>query len=280
MPISPIAASLVLDTHLHLYRVYEVAATLQHARRNLLQLAQGLGLARPIPAACLTERADHNVFDELKKGRRSLEPAFDIRVPAESAALLLHTPEDADPMILLAGRQMVTAENIEVLGLVMEDLVPDGLPLEDTIARVRERGGIPVLSWAPGKWFFGRGRRVRETVARARPGELLLGDTSLRPWGWREPRIMRAARRRGLGVVAGSDPLPFAEDAVYAGRMATVFGPAPFDIQRPASEIIRRLVGIAPLHRRAGLRLSPFSVFVRIMRNRACKTKPPARVPA
>jgi len=135
-------------------------------------------------------------------------------------------------MHLVAGRQIVTAERIEVLGLAMPGRVDDGRPAPDTVAAVQAAGGVPVLAWAPGKWFFARGRVVLDIIARHPPGALLLGDTTLRPTVWPEPAIMRAARKRGYGIAAGSDPLPFAGEEARMGAYASVIE-APFDAQNP-----------------------------------------------
>ena len=265
------AQSLVVDTHVHLYRCYDIAATIRKARVHLLELAEALHVPDPVPVLCLTERHDHHVFEELKAGRLRLDPARVSAVPNEPAGLRIHDHDDPGPAYLLAGRQVVTRERIEVLGLALASFVEDGLPLEDTVARIRAQGGLPVLSWAPGKWLFGRGRIVREFIARSSPGDLLLGDTSLRPLFWGEPRILRAARRRGFRVVAGSDPLPFAADASWAGRVATVYGPAPLDEARPVAAIARRLLRDAPLRERTGARLGPSQVALRLLRNRQAR---------
>jgi hypothetical protein len=268
MQSSPSDAGLIADTHVHLYRCYDIGTTLRRAYENLMGLARILSLPNPVPVLCLTERHDHHVFGGLKTGRLRLDPDRVTAVPGEPAGLILQAGDNAPSLILLAGRQIITREKIEVLGLAMASLVSDGLSLEETVARVREQGGIPVLSWAPGKWFFGRGRIVRTFVSRVAPGEILLGDTSLRPRGWREPRIMRVGRRRGLGVVAGSDPLPFVADALWAGRVATAYRPAPFDWNHPVAEITHRLLREVPLQRRIGVRLSPAQVLVRLLHNR------------
>ena len=99
-----------------------------------------------------------------------------------------------------------------------------------------EAGGVPVVGWAPGKWFFGRGKIVASLIESCDPGQLAVGDTILRATCWAEPLLMRAARRRGCTVLAGSDPLPFAGEEVRAGTYATVLEGA-FDKQKPRSSL-------------------------------------------
>ncbi|HOW96193.1 MAG TPA: hypothetical protein P5567_08290 [Kiritimatiellia bacterium] len=265
---------MIADTHVHLYRCYDIPDTIRKAIEHLRELARAAQQPDALPVLCLTERHDHHVFDELKSGRLRLDPGKVSALPDEPAGLRIDGGSGEGCAYLLAGRQVITRERIEVLGLAMASFVEDGLPLEDTVARVRAQGGLPVLSWAPGKWFFGRGRIVGAFISRSAPGDLLLGDTSLRPLFWGEPRLMRAGRRRGLRVVSGSDPLPFAEDARWAGRVATVYAPAPMDEARPVAAIARRLLQDTPLRERAGARLCPSQVALRLLRNRKARGMP------
>jgi len=105
---------------------------------------------------------------------------------------------------------------------------PRGLPGRSTEAdwRGRERHttttGLTVAAWAPGKWFGARGKVVSGLLRRFGPGGIALGDTTLRPQGWATPFIMRAARRRGFRVLAGSDPLPFGGEECRPGSYHTV----------------------------------------------------------
>jgi hypothetical protein len=137
---------------------------------------------------------------------------------------------------LVAGRQIVTRERLEILALAMRAAIPDGLPAGDVIRRIIAAGGIPVLAWSPGKWLFGRGQPARDLVASDR--RLSLGDTPLRPALWPEPRLMQLARARGAAVLPGSDPLPFAGEERYAGTYGFIYRGA-FDADRPAAFLAR-----------------------------------------
>jgi hypothetical protein len=102
---------------------------------------------------------------------------------------------------------------------------------------------VPVLAWAPGKWFFKRGDAVVRLLGRYAAGKLLLGDTTLRPTIWAEPRLMRLARSRGFGILAGSDPLPVPGEELMLGRYATVLE-GDIDPTRPL-EGVRKILGAA-----------------------------------
>jgi len=57
------------------------------------------------------------------------------------------------------GRQIVTRERLEILGLAMRRRFLMACPPR-VIQRIVEAGGIPVLPGSPGKWLFARGQLV------------------------------------------------------------------------------------------------------------------------
>ena len=195
---------------------------------------------------CLTERHDCHAFRDLPGDR------------LESNAVRWGEGW------ILAGRQVVTRERLEVLALTTDADIADGQPIGDVFSRIRDTGGVPVLSWAPGKWFFKRGAIVARLIDQEEPGSFLLGDTSLRPTVWPEPAPMRGAKGLGFSVVAGSDPLPFPGEEKYAGTYATT-AEGVFDAARPVSSmrVILRGRGL----RVVGNRCGPMEVFGRLRQN-------------
>ena len=84
-------------------------------------------------------------------------------------------------MFVVAGRQTVTAEGLEVLTFPTRGPAVDGDALDDVLARAADRGEIAVLPWGFGKWR-GRRRRALEGALRERPpASIFLGDCSTRP---------------------------------------------------------------------------------------------------
>jgi hypothetical protein len=223
---------LIADGHLHLYPFYDLPRAVACLERNLRR--HGVS---GIPTGFLAERHDCHLFEDLRQGRLRL-PGMDFR-PAGEECLALQG-EEGPRLLLFAGRQIVTAERLEVLALTADLRLPDGGPAAEVVERVQAAGGVPVLAWAPGKWFFRRGDVVAGLLSRFAAGELLLGDTTLRPALWAEPRLMRLARGRGYGILAGSDPLPFSGEEGMLGRYATVLE-GDIDIARPLAGVRRAL---------------------------------------
>lgn len=62
------------------------------------------------------------------------------------------------PESIIPGEEVKTAEGIDVIGLYLSEEIPKGTPAEETIARIRDQGGIPYLPhpYAEGKGGGGR----------------------------------------------------------------------------------------------------------------------------
>ena len=208
---------LVIDTHIHVYPHYDTDRLLSAFRRNLHAGApQNSGTTA---ALVLVEREGTDVFEAWRKGER-LPPNVQPETLDESAMRLLFP--DGDRVVVLAGCQVACRERIEVLGLGCRVRIADGTAANDAVLQILAAGGIPVLAWGVGKWLFKRAGVVRELLAQFPPSKLLLGDTSLRPVFWPEPRPMRKERLAGRRVLAGSDPLPPAGEEDMAGRYFTL----------------------------------------------------------
>lgn len=225
----------VADTHVHLHPCYDLGAALASLCANLARHGAG------VCAGFLVERGDHRIFAALRDGALLTGCGVVVRRLPETGALLLES--EGRQVYLFGGRQIVAAERIEVLALGADIDLADGVPAERVIAAIQAAGGVPVIGWSPGKWWGSRGRLVGDLLQRSRPGELLLGDTAMRPRCGPAPRLMRAARRRGLAVIAGTDPLPLPGEERLLGTYATVFAGA-FDRAEPLQSA-RRLLRLA-----------------------------------
>lgn len=76
-------------------------------------------------------------------------------------------------------------------------------------------------------WIGARGRLVREVVeSEPDSGGFAVADNGNRPVGWPYPGLLRRAKRRGIPVLTGSDPLSVPGDEARIGT-AGVFAEAP-----------------------------------------------------
>lgn len=211
---------------------------------------------RPVIALLLTEGQGFDSFAALRE-----HPDF--VAGAEYEAIQFN--RGGQSVWVIAGRQIVARERVEILSLACAEKVPDGLPAKEVIRRVRAAGGVPVLAWAPGKWMFKRAELVRRLLDEFGPEDLLPGDSSLRPIGWPEPRVMKMRK-----TVAGSDPLPFSGEEAQAGRYGIRLS-ADFNESQPVSSLRAALLNPQIPIELVGSRNTPWGMVHRMMKHRQQK---------
>lgn len=213
---------ILADTHVHVYPVYDPAVLI---RRGVRRLRRSAGTPSAACALFLAEGRGFDFFSRLRDGSAGLDSGLNVEREEEIGAVRV-TESGGESIWIIAGRQIVTAERVEILALTLTGGVEDGRPSAETVEAVLAQGGVPVLAWAPGKWMFRRASVIESLLDRFGPQQLSLGDTTLRPLGWPAPAPMRDPSRR---VLAGSDPLPLAGEEARVGsygvRLAGGFDP-------------------------------------------------------
>jgi hypothetical protein len=231
------------DAHVHLYPAYDRDALLDALAANAARLAPGAAVA----LALLRREGQGGLAEALADGGGRWAR---VRTPDEHCAIV---SDGRREIHVFAARQVAARERLEALGLFGDADIPDNLPLAESLARLRAAGLLPVLAWGLGKWLGARGRLVRATIAAHAPGDLLLGDSALRPRCWGTPRPMAAARRRGLRVLYGSDPLPRPGEERVVGCYATIVA-GDLDPAAPSASLRRLLLDESVALRPAGAR--------------------------
>jgi hypothetical protein len=140
-----------------------------------------------------------------------------IRSTEEVESLVVNDEESEVELVLLAGRQVSTSEGLEVLAIGSREPQEDGRPLLHTLDSVQAAGAITILPWGFGKWWFRRGRIVKEALMTADPEVFFLGDNGGRLRYGQPPEAFRMAAERGIRILPGSDPLPLSGHARRAG---------------------------------------------------------------
>lgn len=217
------------DTHVHIYPGYDLGALLDAAAANL-------GATSGHTAALiLTERASHAWYAEHLRRDETAAGRWRI-APHESGEALTAHAADSARIWIFPGRQINTLERIEVLSLLTDARIEDGLPLRTTIDRVRETGGACVLPWSPGKWSGARGSLVSALFASETHG-LFAGDIAMRAPLCGTPEVFA---REGLRILHGSDPLPPSPEAREVGCYHSILD-ATLEETAPAPSLLRAL---------------------------------------
>ena len=253
---------ILVDSHAHIYPFFNIVEALDHLVAPATRRYPGIPRI-----ACLAERYGYNLFDELVQGRvDGCQERYLIEVDQDGDSLQVVCRSSNVHCFILPGRQVVTAENIEILALNTVHHIADGMPAVDTVSSALEVGALPVVAWAPGKWFFRRRAVVEHLLKVFNPRQLALGDSSLRPVGWPTPVLMRRAVAAGYRVLCGSDPLPFAGEEKRLGcYMSAVKTGVPLPSPRRliSSLLANQEIVLYPV----GSRGSPVQVAARIARN-------------
>lgn len=244
----------MVDAHVHLHSCFCPRAFLDGALANV-QRAFHRDHFENGGLACLmmADMAGQNTFESLRGAERAGELyPWQLCDAGDKIALFARHAAGAE-ILLLSGRQIVSAEKIELLALATNEEFEDGRPLAELISQVLDSGAVAVLPWGFGKWWFQRGRVVKGQLPpsnrfrnRAAPGSrqgaLFLGDNSLRPRWSSTPILLRQGEKRGLKILPGSDPLPRASHERNAGRYGFRLE-GDFDRGSPAESIKRLLEG-------------------------------------
>lgn len=200
------------DAHVHIRSLPQLESLARAARRNFLAVEQAL---------CPGDRAERLLFLTESVG----EPAFAhlsslaAARPGNIGGLTVHSTrednslrlemEDGWAMHVVAGRQIVTREFIEVLALGLNRAYADGAPLASVLNDLAQEQVLTVLPWGVGKWLGHRGKMIAEVLTGWPRDRLFLGDNGNRPSFWPLPEHFRRRSHDGFRNLPGSDPLPF-----------------------------------------------------------------------
>jgi len=202
---------LIIDAHIHIHECFDIEKFFDFAWDNFQYQAVKLQAGSFTGVLCLTEKSGTDVFGTLEKIAAEQEKTgdWDIRFTEEENSLLLSKNDFR--MIVIAGRQIVTSQKLEVLAIGLKQDVEDGKPIEPILAYVVETGAIPVIPWGFGKWFSGR-RKIMEKIISQKKYPFFLGDNGNRPWIFTKPRLIRKAYKNNILNLPGSDPLPYCRE--------------------------------------------------------------------
>ena len=251
----PKPSLLVIDAHVHIHDCFDRSRFFGSAFSNCEQVAWNVGHTRShIPVLLLAEGRRQHAFkriqEETKNGNNGIADretgSFQVIATEEVESLRIQKM-DGTCLFLISGRQIVTAERLEVLALSTVSEIQDGLALEETIAAVEKEGALPVIPWGFGKWLGKRRRALVEYLASRRDGVFYLGDNGGRPNFLRVPDFQREAPGLSLKLLPGSDPLPLPSELQKVGRFGFTLQ-EDLDTRRPGEALKRILMkdGVVP----------------------------------
>jgi hypothetical protein len=239
-----------VDSHVHIYDCFDLDLLLDSALSNFQKVAEQHRTAQnPLSyVLLLTEGKTESWFQTLSA---TLDANRQCKITERWSAVdrgdvqsltVYRNDVPEEEIHVVAGRQVVTVENIEVLALFVEQGLTNGLSLDETVDRVKELGGIPVLPWGAGKWFGKRGTIIKKFLVNHKKGNLFLGDNGGRPRFWPTPNLFSLAEKTGFVVLPGSDPLPLPSEALRVGRFGFYLHENCLDVDSPTKCLKKALL--------------------------------------
>jgi hypothetical protein len=210
----------LVDAHVHVYPGADVGRLLDSAAVNFARAANAVGAKAWQGNLLLTETMRVEWFDSIAAagersfGRWHLKFSSDdpINITANSSA-------GSEILRIVAGRQIVTAEKIEVHALGTRAKFSDGMEAHATLKAAAQSGAMVVLPWGVGKWTGRRGRLVESLMQDSQPRTLFVSDNGGRPTFWADWRLAVTKQP----VLRGSDPLPLPGEESRVGESGIWF---------------------------------------------------------
>lgn len=204
------AAHIMVDAHVHIHEHFELNRLFLISLQNFRKALNRNQIYEPFESfLLLTESAGTSQFERLAE-MIDVDSSDDFSASATSEPVTIRiTTGGGQQLYIVKGRQIVTAENLEILALGYDEDYPDGRPLHYTLKDLEESGCLRVLPWGAGKWLGKRGKIIESLVSSWDGGSLFLGDNGNRPKFWPLPAVFAQAASKGIYNLPGSDPLPF-----------------------------------------------------------------------
>ncbi len=207
---------LLADTHAHIYNIYDLRSYINDAFDNFKKLSEGCEFAGVL---FLTQsNFESPDFDKIIT---NLRDAGDYLVTSDETIIKVQTKTENSAIFLVAGKQFVSSEKIEVLALIynFEDL--NGMKVGEILQKINELSGIAVLPWSPGKWLGKRGEIVNTLIEQSSENLFLIGDIPMR--SFLNPVQFTKAVNKNIGVLCGSDSLPMKGEQIKVATYINVF---------------------------------------------------------
>jgi len=235
---------IIVDAHVHIQKCFDRVSIFDAAYENFCEYARKSGNTEHFfGVLMLSEIAGTDEFKKLAaivdSTEQNIGGSWRLKRCEEDCSITL-SRNGVDRMLIISGRQIITAEKLEVLALGTRQVFKDGTPVSDLLKIVQEAGAIPVLPWGVGKWLGTRGKIISQLLASNAKHGLCLGDNGGRPVFWRNLSHFKQARTAGVPILPGSDPLPLSTEVSRIGSFGFTLS-ASISITHPARDIRRSL---------------------------------------
>ena len=216
--------NLLIDSHVHIYNCFSIRSFFANALNNFRIQCLNSGFKNFIGILFLTETKDYNYFSRIKQNhfKKELDELGLKLIQNNEVDSLVYKSIENNYIVLIAGKQIITLEKLEVLALGTVENLDYGKSLQDSIEFINSIGALPVLPWGVGKWIGTRGQIIKDFIENNK-NKIFLGDNSGRPVFWLNPGQFKLANTKGIIIIRGSDPLPIKSQENKIGKFGSLF---------------------------------------------------------
>ncbi len=169
----PLDSLILVDAHVHMQRCFTWSHFFHSAYHNFKKTA--LSLTKDFSAVLLlSEVTGVQYFRDLlalsdKDQADQTKSLGDWQLfkTEESSSLEVRRAQ-GESLFIIAGRQIVTQEKLEVLALLSDAPFKDGLALSQAVEEILAAGALPVIPWGVGKWLGQRGTLLTKFIEKKR----------------------------------------------------------------------------------------------------------------
>lgn len=251
-----------VDAHVHVHPCYRLEQVLDSTVKNFTnEQKKNTPDVADIFVLMLAEMEGSNFFSQLYNEQHKttglLPPGWEIVGTQELDSCILRNRKLPDMMlVVIAGRQIVSEEKIEVLALGTIATFAARMPVGRAVVTIKNHDALPVLPWGVGKWLGARGKIITELLGRVSSQDLFIGDNGGRPVFWPAPLQFKLATKRRITMLPGSDPLGFSGDEKRIGSFGgTIAGE--ISLTTPCEDLKKLLLSgnyqVTPYGRRQGV---------------------------
>jgi len=216
----------LIDAHVHIHECYEIESAFDSAAHNSGRIRSAMRYPDSVPSILwLVDQGDGagiepRLLSAGGAGHWRLEPL-------DGPTMGLRHAGTGDRLTVVFGRQIRTAEDLEVLVVGTRAPAVSSLPLQETVEFWVEEDVLVMLPWGFGKWTGSRGRTIVRAYERFSPQGLRLADTGAHSRYRRVPPVFARSLADGYPILAGSDPFPFPDQVGAIGRTGFVLDHVP-----------------------------------------------------
>lgn len=200
-----------LDGHAHLEHEDMLPDLVENSLANMRLAAGSMRQAHPLQGMLLLAELAGQSWGSVVRswavsGKQFTgQSTWQIRATSEYSAVICENKE-GDQLCCIMGRQVNTAENIELL-LFGSQKVYEKQPLIESVTHCLQDGTLVIVPWGVGKWLGKRGQLVTDMLVDRGINGYYLGDNGNRPRFWKAVPQFKVAREKQIPLIYGSDPL-------------------------------------------------------------------------